>query len=222
MWVKKKAGEVWAKKDFRKIGHKETVEGLTPKEEIAVWVKKTCIICPPKKNFCKMGQISRQTSHPLLHFHPLPADKSIDIVDQKHRKAHDDRDIPLVAEACKCPQDDEYNIVGCISQTEIRIAAKCQVNGNKTCGDGNRAWHNICGVKIIQYLVKYGGDQDGGKEHRSRFFFCDRIDLDFGTISVVRMTQPGDQGKNGHWHRHSEVSDHFTVIRKRIGNDSVQ
>ncbi len=169
-----------------------------------------------------MGQISRQTSHPLLHFHPLPADKSIDIVDQKHRKAHDDRDIPLVAEACKCPQDDEYNIVGCISQTEIRIAAKCQVNGKKTCGDRKRAWNYVCRVKITQYIVKSGGDQKRGKEHQSRFFFCNRVDPDFGTISVIRMAQPRDQGESSHWHCHSEVGDHFAVIRKGIGNDPVQ
>lgn len=35
---------------------------------------------------------------PLFHLHPLPADKPIDVIYQKHRKAYDDCDVPFVAE----------------------------------------------------------------------------------------------------------------------------
>ena len=45
----------------------------------------------------------KPNSRPLLHLHSLPADKPIDIIDQKHRKAYDDCDVPFVAETRQCP-----------------------------------------------------------------------------------------------------------------------
>ena len=111
---------------------------------------------------------------PLFHLHSLPADKPVDVICQKHCKAYDDRDVPFVAKTRKRPLDDKYDIVGGISQTEIRTA-KRQVNGKKTCGDRNRAWDYVCRVKITQYIVKSGGDQKRGKEHHSRFMQKDTM-----------------------------------------------
>ena len=41
-------------------------------------------------------------------------------------------------------------------------------------------------------------------------------------VAVMRIFQPRYKGKYRHWHRHSEVCEHFAVIRKGERNNSVQ
>ena len=45
----------------------------------------------------------------------------------------------------------------------------------------------------------------------------DMVDFDFRTISIKWIFQPCDQREHSHRHGHSQICDHFSIIRKRSG-----
>ena len=51
-----------------------------------------------------------RSSCALPGFHSLPADKPVNVVYQKCRKAHHHRKIPALPQACLCPQHDQHTI----------------------------------------------------------------------------------------------------------------
>lgn len=93
----------------------------------------------------------------LSFLHSLPTDKAVDVIEQKRRKADNDRQIANVRDACYYPQNDEDDIVCRIGQGKIRNSAGGQIDGKKARCDRKRAWEwlkNYNGLKGYCVLTR--------------------------------------------------------------------
>ena len=85
----------------------------------------------------------------LAGFHPLPVEKTIEIVDQETGKADHHGEIGGVLCGGKRPENDENDIICSVEQSVIRAAKKRQRRGHKACGDGNGGKEQIRRVKKL-------------------------------------------------------------------------
>lgn len=83
----------------------------------------------------------------LTRLHPPPVEKAVKVVDEKHRKAHQHREVGRILHRCERPQHDEHNVVGGIGERVIRAAAEGEVNGEEARRDGDGAGEEICRVQ---------------------------------------------------------------------------
>ena len=78
--------------------------------------------------------------------------------------------------------------------------------------------------------MKFGVIRQSEHTLLSMLFFCvirfqtalPRLLTFIRFVAVMRIFQSRYKGKYRHWHRHSEVCEHFAVIRKGERNNSVQ
>ena len=158
----------------------------------------------------------------LPHFHFLPAEIAVDIVDQKGNKAHDNRDIANVGHAGKHPQNNQHHVVGSVGKGKERASAESEIDGDKAGGDGKGAGDDVGGIKMRQDEIKHSGNKGGADPHPYRFRFADGVDLNLCFVALIGIAEPRDEGKDRHRHGHAEIGDHFAVIGKAIGNDAIQ
>ena len=156
---------------------------------------------------------------PPLHF--PPADVTVYIVRQKGKKANHHGNIFGIGNTCKNPQNDQHDVIGSICQCKCRTSSEGQICRKKACCNRYCAWHDICRMKPLQDVTE--NDRDGKREkpHQDLFFFADTADPDLCFIPVIGIFSPGDQRKTRHRHGHAQISKHFAVIRKCIGNHAV-
>ena len=99
-----------------------------------------------------------------MFFSPLPAEKSIQIVDKENDKANNYADILFIIARCQRPKNYQNNIVCGIAERIIRTATKLEINGDKACCDGNCAEHDIGCVQSGQDEIEHGGDDQSGNK----------------------------------------------------------
>lgn len=104
----------------------------------------------------------------------------------------------------------------------MRSSAKGQICDKKARRDRNCAWNDVCRFKLLQNEVKDKGNTNSRKPHQNLLKSANAVYLNFVSLAFVRVSQPQDQREHCHWHRHTEIGDHFTVIGKGIGNNAIE
>lgn len=158
----------------------------------------------------------------LPHFHFLPAEIAVDIVDQKGDKANNNRNIANVGHARQYPQNNQHHVVGGIRQGKEGASAKSKIDRNKAGGDGKGAGDDVGGIEMRQDEIKHGGNNGGANPHPHRFRLADGVDLNLCFVALIGIAKPRDEGKDRHRHGHTEIGEHFAVIGKAIRNDAIQ
>ena len=126
----------------------------------------------------------------LSCFHALPADKSIDIIEEEGGKADNNGKIAKLRHTRQCPEYNQHQIIGGIGDREIWISSECEVDRKKACGNRNRAWDKVCGMEISEDSIKGCGDGCGKHPHQADFSAAEGIDPDLSLISVIRISEP--------------------------------
>ena len=157
----------------------------------------------------------------LPHFHFLPAEIAVDIIDQKGNKAHDNGNIAYVRYARQHPQHNQHHVVGSVGKGKQRTSAESEIHSDKACGDGKGAGEDIGGMEMRQDEIKHGGNNGGADPHPHRFRFADGVDLNLRFVALIRVAEPRDEGKDRHRHGHPEIGDHFAVIGEAIRNNTI-
>ena len=122
---------------------------------------------------------------PLLH--SLPADESIQIIDQEHHKANDHRQVADILHRCQGPQNDQHHIVGGIGQGEVGAAAEGQVYGNEAGGHGQGAGEHIGRAEIVQNEIKNHRHNHSQDQHSNPFPSAKPVDRHLCLVSLVRI-----------------------------------
>ena len=77
-------------------------------------------------------------------------------------------------------------------------------------------------MKIGENVVEDESNDGCEQPHKDLLFCADAVDFHFRAVAFVRVPQPRDQREKRHRHCHAEVGDHFAVIRKAKGNNTVE
>lgn len=158
----------------------------------------------------------------LTLLHPGPAEKAISIVDQKHHKADNHRQVGGVLHGGQSPQHDQHQIVGGVSQGKVGAAAEGEIDGQEAGSDGQRAGEQVCGVEKAEQEVKYHRHRSGKYQHKGDFTTGEAVDLHLGVVALERVAQPGHQRHYRHGGGHAQVGEHLAVVGKGEGNQSIQ
>ena len=105
---------------------------------------------------------------------------------------------------------------------QSRVSAERQIDGKKACCDRKGAWNDVFRCESIQNEVKEKCNYSCGKPHQYHLRLFYMVHLHLGTVALVGIAKPGYQRKYSHWHGHSKIGDHFSVISEDIRNDTVK
>ena len=93
--------------------------------------------------------LSLQLSSGLPLLHSFPIYETIKIAYKKVDKTYRNGYVFFIRKACEYPQDNKYQIVGCICEGKIWAASESQVYSKKTRRDGYGARDQVGGIKIF-------------------------------------------------------------------------
>ena len=126
----------------------------------------------------------------LSGLHPSPADKTVQVVDQKHAKADNHREIGDVRGCCQAPQHNQHGVVCGIGQCKIGAAAEGQVYGQKAGGYRYGAGNQIGRVERPEDPLKREGHDGRQRRHKRKLPRPQRVDLNLRPVALKRVTEP--------------------------------
>ena len=109
---------------------------------------------PPRKYLLmRQALLSESCIGPLPLF---PTDKSIHVIQKEDCEIDRNRYILRALQRCQNPENDQHQIVGCVSERIIRGAQHGQHRGQKARRDRYGTEHEIGRIQRPQYIIKHG------------------------------------------------------------------
>lgn len=158
----------------------------------------------------------------LPALHSFPVQKAIAVVEEKHHKANHHGDIAPVLQAGQNPKNDKNHIIESIGQGIKGTSPEGKIYGDKTCCHGKGAGGKIGGIEGRQNEIEPNGHPHRQKPQNREFSSADPVYLHLRSSPLIGMSQPGDQREDRHGQGHAEIGDHLPIVRKGIGDESIQ
>lgn len=79
----------------------------------------------------------------LSFIHFQPAEKTVNIIDEERQKAHRNRNVGAVIYRGNNPQNNQHDIICCVSKGEIGASPEGKIYRYKACGNRDGAYNKV-------------------------------------------------------------------------------